>query len=146
MKLYIASDHAGVKMKCEIVKYLEKKGIDYEDLGSFNPENHDDYPDYAFTLAKKVVKNKGKGVLICGTGTGMVIAANKVKGVRAALAYDDYSAKMAKHDNDVNILCLRGRKFSLSKAKKILNKWLNTKFSGLSRHKRRIDKIKKYEK
>lgn len=147
MKIYLGADHAGFDTKEKIRKFLEKKKILYEDFGSLNKNEGDDYPDYAFKVAENVIKNKdSRGILVCGTGTGMVIAANKVKGVRAACAYDIYSAKMAKRDNDVNILCLRGRKFSSSKAVRIIDLWLKEEFSGKPRHKRRIDKISKYEK
>ncbi|PIN89421.1 ribose 5-phosphate isomerase B [Candidatus Pacearchaeota archaeon CG10_big_fil_rev_8_21_14_0_10_34_76] len=147
MKIYLGADHAGFDTKEKIRKFLEKREISYEDFSNINKKEEDDYPDYAFKVAEKVVKNKGsRGILICGTGTGMVIAANKVRGVRAACAYDNYSAKMAKKDNDVNVLCLRGRKFSSSKAVRIIDLWLKEEFSGKPRHKRRIDKISKYEK
>lgn len=146
-KIFIGSDHAGFTMKEKIMNFLDKKLIDYEDLGTYGGDKAADYPDYAFAVAKKVAKTKGtKGILICGTGTGMVIAANKVRGIRAALAYDKYSAEMAKNDNDVNILCLRGRKVSSRKSKRIVEIWLNTPFSKEARHKKRIQKITDFEK
>jgi|SRR3989344_7133838 len=147
MKILIASDHAGFKLKDKIKDFLNKKAINYEDLGAYGEDLNDDYPDYAFKVAERVSKEKNsKGILICGSGTGMVIAANKVKGVRAVLAYDSYSAKMASQDNDVNILCLRGKFFAPENAKKIVSTWIKTSFSNKSRHKRRIKKISDYEK
>lgn len=143
MKIILGSDHAGFKLKEFIKKYLESKGIAYEDLGTYSNKKRVDYPDYAVKVSKKVIKDKTKGILICGTGTGMVMAANKVKGARAALAYDKYSAIMARHDNDANILCLRGRKINLNKELKIVKIWLNAKFSRLARHKKRINKLDK---
>ena len=102
----------------------------------------DDYPDYAFKVAKAVAKHKGsKGILVCGTGIGMGIAANKVRGIRAAMAYDLYSAKMSRLHNDSNILELRGRKFPYKKNEQIVMAWLKTPFSGGARHKRRIAKL-----
>lgn len=146
MKIYIGSDHAGYKAKEKLKKFLEKKKIWYKDIGTHSSESTD-YPDYAFKVAEKVSENKdARGILICGTGTGMVMAANKVKGIRAAVAYDNYSAKMSRNDNDSNVLCLRGRKFPYEDLEKIVNIWLKTPFSGAKRHKRRINKIKRYEK
>jgi ribose 5-phosphate isomerase B len=105
-----------------------------------------DYPDYAIQVAEKVAEDKNlRGILVCGTGTGMTIAANKVKGVRAAAAYDAYSAKMSRIDNDTNVLGLRGRFFPFRRVKKIIHIWLETPFSGKDRHKRRIQKIADYE-
>ena len=144
--VYLGADHAGFKLKEKIKKYFDKMGITYWDLGGKGEEG-DDYPDYAFKVAEKVVKDKNsKGILICGTGTGMVIAANKIKGVRAAAAYDEYSARMAREHNDANILCLRGRHFSNEKNLKLVKIWLNAKFSGAKRHIRRIRKITDYGK
>ena len=146
MKVFLGADHAGFRIKEKIKKYFEKNKISYDDLGTFSTQPCD-YPEYALKVAKKVAKQKqDRGILICGTGTGMVIAANKVKGIRAIAAYDAYSAKMSRFDNDANILCLRGRKFPYAKIKKIVNIWLKTPFSKEKRHKKRINKITKYEK
>jgi len=145
MEIIIASDHAGFKLKEKIKKYLEIKNIDYRDLGTDSLESVD-YPDYALKVAEHVAKEKSRrGILVCGTGTGMTIAANKVKRIRAVAAYDVYSAKMSRVDNDANVLGLRGRFFPYEKVKKILNVWLTTPFSDRPRHKRRIKKISDYE-
>lgn len=145
MEVIIASDHAGFRLKEKIKKYLERKKIKYRDLGTDSLESVD-YPDYALKVAEWVAKNKNRrGILVCGTGTGMTIAANKVRGVRAVAAYDTYSAKMSRIDNDTNVLGLRGRFFPIEKIKKIINVWLNTPFSGERRHRRRIKKIEDYE-
>jgi len=142
-KIYLGSDHAGFRLKEKIKKYLEKNNLDYEDLGT-NSIERVDYPDYAKKVSKKVVSDKdSRGILICGTGTGMVIAANKIKGIRAVAAYDSYSAKMSRLDNDTNVLALRGRFFSFDKTKKIISVWLKTSFSKKERHKRRIKEIEK---
>ncbi len=145
MRVILASDHAGLRLKEKVKKYLARKKIEYEDLGT-NSFKSVDYPDYALKVAEKVSKNKNtRGILVCGTGTGMTIAANKVKGIRAVAAYDAYSAKMSRIDNDTNVLGLRGRFFPFEKMKKIITVWLDTPFSGEKRHKRRIKKIGDYE-
>lgn len=145
MKIYLASDHAGCDVRRKLVKYLESKKHKVIDMSAC--KDHDDYPPYAFKVAENVTKDKkSRGILICGSGTGMVIAANKVKGIRAIAAYDEYSAKMSRSDNDCNVLGLRGRKFSFVKIKKIVDVWLKTKFSQKPRHKRRLKEIAKYEK
>ena len=139
--IYIAADHAGYNLKEKIKKYLNSKNIIYEDLGG-NGDKDDDYPDFAFKVAKKVSINKNSfGILSCGTGMGMAMAANKVKGIRAALAYDKYSAVMARKHNNSNVLCLRARKFSSRKNIKFVKLFLNQEFTGEERHKRRISKI-----
>lgn len=143
--VYLGADHAGFPLKEKLKRYFDKMGITYEDLGGRGKDG-DDYPDFAFAVAKKVSKDKNSsGILICGTGTGMVIAANKVKGVRAAVGYDSYSAMMGRQDNDVNVLCLRGRRFSDKKNLDLVKIWLGEKFSGLDRHKRRLRKIARVE-
>ncbi len=145
MKLFIASDHGGFELKEALKPFLEKKGIQAVDLGT---ASHDsvDYPGFAFDLAKKVSQEKGEalGILICGTGIGMSIAANKVNGVRAALAYDEETGRLCKEHNDANVLCLGGRTTSLEKAEKIIAAWLGVKFLG-DRHERRVDKINAFK-
>ena len=144
--IYLGSDHAGFYLKQAIKKFLDSKNLMYQDLGGFSTKKPDDYPDYAEVVAKAVVKNKdNRGILICGTGTGMVIAANKIKGVRASVVYDAYTAKMSRKDNDSNIMCLGARDKPHS-VNTLLNVWLKTLFSNKPRHKRRIEKIKKLEK
>ena len=140
----LGADHAGFNLKEKLKKYFQKRRIPYEDVGTDGSKPHDDYPDYAVKAAKKVAKNKNyKGILVCGTGTGMAMAANKVKGVRAVIAYDPYSAKMSRVDNNANVLGLRGRFFPFARVKKIVDIWLSTPFSKKPRHKRRLRKIEK---
>ena len=142
--IFIGADHAGFSLKEKIKNYLDKNNIEYEDLGG-KGEAHDDYPDYAFKVAEKVSKNKNsRGILICGTGTGMVIAANKAKGIRAVVAYDSYSARASREHNNANVLCLRGRNFSTKKNLHLVKLWLNSDFKGADRHKRRLKKIENY--
>ena len=146
MKIYLGSDHAGLRLKEKIKSFLRRQKIPYEDLGT-NTRDPVDYPDYAFGVAERVARQKGsRGILICGTGTGMTIAANKVNGIRAAAAYDAYSAKMSRVDNDTNVLGLRGRYFPAERAMRIIAVWLRTPFSGKPRHRNRLRKIADYEK
>ncbi|PIN87027.1 ribose 5-phosphate isomerase B [Candidatus Woesearchaeota archaeon CG10_big_fil_rev_8_21_14_0_10_44_13] len=138
----IGSDHAGFRLKEALKKAFQRK-ISIVDMGAYSTDPVD-YPDIAKKVAKKVKAGRAegaKGILICGSGTGMCIAANRFKGIRAVAAYDAYSARMSRLDNDSNILCLRGRNFSPAKAKGITSIWLKTGFSGKKRHSRRIRKL-----
>jgi len=145
LKIYLGADHAGFALKEKLKIYFDKIGIGYEDFGG-NGEKGDDYPDFAFKVASRVAQEKrARGILICGTGTGMVIVANKVKGIRAAAAYDSYSAKMAKSHNNVNVLCLRGRKFLDDENLRLVKIWLKEKFSRGERHQRRLEKLVEIE-
>lgn len=134
--IYIGADHGGFEHKEYIRRLLEKKGVPYVDIGTFD-EKPVDYPKYAKEVAKKAVKEDTLGFLVCGTGTGMCIAANKIKGARAAVVYDEYSATMARKDNDAQIACLRGRNFPKTKIKIIVESFLSTKPSKAKRHVRR---------
>jgi ribose 5-phosphate isomerase B len=140
----IGSDHGGFATKSALSRALANAGYTLLDVGTFNDRTKVDYPDYAVQVARAVARDKSgktKGILICGTGTGMCIAANKVRGIRAAVAYDAYSAQMAREHNDANVLCLRGRKFPRGKAVALAKLFLRTPFSGEERHKRRIRKV-----
>lgn len=145
MQIIIGSDHAGFKMKEEIRKYVEKLGHKISDYGT-NSEESVDYPDIAGKVAENVVKQKKLGILVCGSGTGVTIAANKVKGARAALCFDEFTAKTSREHNDANILCLAGLDMTLGQARKITKAWIEAKFSNEERHKRRIEKIMRLEK
>lgn len=143
MRIAIASDHAGFHLKDEVKKVLDSLKVVYEDLG---PENTDsvDYPDFARKVAE-AVQEGNRGILICGTGIGMSIAANKFKGVRAALCNDAYSAQMSREHNDANILIMGGRVLTdVSQVLDIVKTWLQTEFEG-GRHQRRLDKINQFE-
>jgi ribose 5-phosphate isomerase B len=142
----IGSDHAGYKTKQAVMKALAKSGYTLLDVGTFNPDTRVDYPVYAEMVAKAVAHDPHcKGILVCGTGTGMAIAANKHKGIRAAFAFDTYSAKMAREHNDANILALRGRQFPTKTDIRLAKTFLASTFSGDARHKRRIALIAKLE-
>lgn len=144
--LYIASDHAGFQLKEELDDYLETLGQKIEDLGPYEMNPQDDYPDFALALAKKVASGEdGIGILICGTGQGMCMAANKVGGIRAAFAVDEFTARSAKEHVDANILCLGARITDPETAKKIVKIWLETPFSGEDRHNRRLKKIEEMD-
>ena len=139
-KIIIASDHGGFSLKNSIINHIREQGIDIEDYGCYNSESCD-YPIYAKEVANEVAKNKEvKGILVCGTGIGMSIAANKIKGIRAAHCTDTYSAKMTRKHIDSNILCLGERVTGVGLALDIVDIWLNTEFEG-GRHQKRIDMI-----
>ena len=147
MVIYLGADHAGYALKEKLKLMLEKKHIGFDDCGTHSEADKVDYPDYAEMVAKSVLKNKGAlGILVCGTGIGMCIAANKFKGIRAALCYNEFSAKMAREHNDANILCLGGRTMKPALASRIANAWLSTQFTNDDRHKRRLGKIAGLEK
>jgi len=141
----IASDHGGFELKERVVKYLKGKGYQFEDLGTFSTDSVD-YPDYGVKAAEGVAQGKyEKGIVICGTGIGISIAANKVHGIRAALCTNSYMARMSREHNDSNILALGGRVVGDELALDIVETWLNTEFVG-GRHKIRVDKIADIEK
>ncbi len=140
MRVAIGSDHGGFRLKEEIKSYLIEKGYDVDDFGCYSEESVD-YPDFAKKVAEAVAKGDyGFGVLMCGTGIGISIAANKVKGIRAALCHDGLTARLAKQHNNANILCMGGRTTGLETAKDIVDNYLSHEFEG-GRHLRRINKI-----
>ncbi len=139
-KIFISSDHAGFRLKESIKKYLEKKNFNFQDLGPIS-SNSVDYPDYAHKVAKKIKKNKKYvGILICGSGTGMNIAANKHKNIRAAQCFNSKSTKLSRLHNDANIITLGSRLITKKNALNFVSIFLNTKFEG-GRHLRRVKKI-----
>lgn len=144
-KIAIASDHAGLELKQDLKEFLTEIGLETLDMGVDNDASVD-YPDYGSPVAEKVSTGElKKGVLICGTGVGMSILANKFRGVRAALVSDVYTARMSREHNDANILVIGGRIVGKGLAREILRTWLETKFAG-GRHQRRLDKITEVEK
>ena len=139
-KIFISSDHAGFKLKEIIKSYLNKKKIDFKDLGP-STDARVDYPDYAHKVAKKVKTNRNNvGILICGSGTGMNIVANKHKNIRAAQCFNLKSAKLSRLHNDANIITLGSRLLSKKNVLNCINVFLNTKFEG-GRHLKRVKKI-----
>lgn len=144
MKIGIACDHAGLNLKEIILSFLKDSGIEFDDYGTSGCESVD-YPDYGFKVAEAVSRGEvERGILICGTGIGMSIVANKVSGVRAALCNDLFTAKMSRLHNDANVLTIGGRIVGADLAREIVNVWLNTPFEG-GRHSKRVDKITEIE-
>lgn len=140
----IGSDHGGVNLKETVKKFLEQKGLEYKDFGT-NSTDSCDYPDYAKAVCDAVVSGEcDKGILICGTGIGMSIAANKVKGIRAAHVTDTYSAAKTREHNNANVICLGERITGCDLALEIVNAYLNAEFQG-GRHQTRVDKIMAFE-
>lgn len=144
MKIATASDHAGYDLKKGILSYLDERKIEYEDYGC-GPDERVDYVDYAEKAIQSISSGKNdRAILICGTGLGMAIVANKFKGIRATPCCDEYSAEMSRSHNDSNCLTLGGRILPLDEALEIVRIWLETDFEG-GRHQQRIDKILKVE-
>ena len=141
----LGCDHGGFELKQEIIQYLEEKQIPYKDFGCDSPQSVD-YPIYARKVGRAIQKGEcEKGILICGTGIGISIAANKMKGIRAALCTDCFSAEATRLHNDANILALGGRVVGPGLALKIVETFLNTEFSHDERHERRISQIESEE-
>lgn len=139
MKYFVASDHAGKVLRAYVKKLLEDRGIEVEDLGC--EEERVDYPDYANKLCEAVLADESsKGVLICGSGIGMSMAANRHKGIRAALCHDAYTATAARAHNDANVLCMGERAIGLGVVESILESWLDGRFEG-GRHTARVEKL-----
>lgn len=142
MKIALAVDHAGLDLKNAVVSYLTEKGIEVVDFGLMSSDAAADYPDYGLPAAEAVADGRCEfGVLVCGTGIGMSICANKVKGVRCAVCGDCFSAEATRLHNDANIIALGARVTGEGLALKILETFLSTKYSGAERHTRRINKI-----
>lgn len=137
--IHIGCDHGALDLKNIIIRQLEERGLTVTDHGTYTPESCD-YPDIAHDVAQAVEKENGTGILLCGTGIGMSMAANHHKGIRAALCTTELHAKFARRHNDANILCLGARMTGVELAKAIVEAFLTTNFEG-GRHKRRIDKI-----
>ena len=141
MKLVVGSDHGGFDLKNDILTFLQSKsGIQFEDVGTYSSESVD-YPDFADKVVQSILKGDAdRGVLVCGTGIGISIKANRYKGIRAALVYDAFTAEMAKAHNNANILCFGGRTTSIDIVKLCLDTWMKTIYEG-GRHQRRLDKL-----
>lgn len=142
MKVGIAADHGGFEMKQKIMKLLYAEGHEVLDFGNQSYDENDDYPDFAIPLARAVAAGTvERGVLLCGSGVGASVAANKIDGVRAAVCHDDFSARQGVEDDDMNILCLGGRTTGIAVAWDCVKNFLGAKFSGAERHRRRLDKV-----
>ncbi len=140
MTIAIGSDHAGFPLKQVVKSWLEDHGYEVDDLGTYDTKSVD-YPDYAAAVAHAVAEGKAdRGILICGTGIGMSMSANKVPGIRAALCTDVYTARMSRRHNDANVLCMGARVIGPGVAESIVEAWLSEEFEG-GRHARRVGKI-----
>ncbi|MFB6225835.1 MAG: RpiB/LacA/LacB family sugar-phosphate isomerase [Candidatus Paceibacteria bacterium] len=144
-KVFIGSDHAGFELKQKLIDYLSNNSYEFEDVGPKDYDETDDYPDYALPLAQKVAAEDARGILLCGNGIGVCIAANKVEGARAGTAANEWMAKTMREDDNTNILCLPARNLNEQQAVEITETWLNTDFSEAKRHKRRLNKIHNFE-
>lgn len=146
MKLAIGCDHGAYEEKAALVTYLKEKGYEVTDFGTFGPESVD-YPDFVRPVAEAVSKKESDfGIVLCGTGIGASITANKYHGIRCALVYDPEIAKITREHNNTNVLAMGGRTTSIEVMKQIVDNWLETPFSNDQRHIRRIDKISEIEK
>ena len=144
MRIAIGCDHRGLNLKQFVMKLISQMGHSYEDLGCYTTESVD-YPDIAKKVAEAVTRGDfDYGILVCGTGIGMCIAANKVKGIRAALCHNVLGAQRARQHNDANIICLEGEGQTQDTVREIIDAFLNNKFEG-GRHQRRLDKIRAME-
>lgn len=148
MKIFLGADHQGFYLKEQVFAYLAKHGYEVEDVGDKELDPADDYPDFAQLAATKVigeVDEDPRAILLCGGGQGMAIAANRFRGIRAAVIWDAFEAKMTRKDNDSNVLCLPARLLEDNNEwKGIIETWLNTPFEGAARYKRRIAQIDEF--
>ena len=144
MQVFVGADHAGFQLKSTVMAHLSKRGINVEDDGDRELDPGDDYPQFAFTVATKVLGSEDddpRGILLCGSGQGMCIAANRVRGIRAALCWSEDIARETRNDNNSNVLCIPARTLTEEEALRIIDVWLDTPFSGAARHIRRINEI-----
>ena len=146
MKIGVGADHGGFEMKQKLVDLLITQGHDVVDFGNKRYDANDDYPDFAIPLACAVASGDlDRGILLCGSGVGIAVAANKVHGVRAALCHDDFTARQGVEDDDMNVLCFGGRTTGLAVAWNCTQSFLEAKFSGAERHRRRLAKVAKLD-
>lgn len=146
MIVAIGADHGGFHLKIKIVEFLKELGHEVHDLGTHS-EDPVDYPDFALAVAQEILLQKAvRGILICGSGVGACVAANKFPGIRAAICHDTFSAHQGVEDDNINVLCLGARVIGTELAKDIVKVWLSASFSGAERHKRRLFKVEEIEK
>jgi ribose 5-phosphate isomerase B len=146
MTIGIAADHGGFDMKQQLVNLLTAEGHEVFDFGNKVYDGNDDYPDFAIPLARAVSRGDvERAILLCGSGVGASVAANKVVGVRAAVCHDDFSARQGVEDDDMNVLCLGGRTTGVAVAWDCIENFLNAEFSGAERHRRRLAKVAELE-
>jgi ribose 5-phosphate isomerase B len=146
MRVAIGADHGGFDMKTQLAALLAQAGHQVVDCGNKVLDPDDDYPDFAIPLARAVAEGQvDRGVLICGSGVGVSVVANKIRGIRAALVHDNYSARQGVEDDNMNVLCLGGRTTGAAVAWDCVQNFLNAKFTGAERHRRRMVKVEKLE-
>jgi ribose 5-phosphate isomerase B len=146
MIIAVGADHGGFVLKNKIVEFLKELGHKVHDLGTHS-EDPADYPDFAMAVSREILLQKAeRGILICGSGVGACVAADKFPGIRAAICHDTFSAHQGVEDDNINILCLGARVIGTELAKDIVKVWLSASFSGAERHKRRLSKVEKIEK
>ena len=145
MKIAVGADHGGFLLKVTIVRFVKERGFDILDFGTHSTEPSD-YPDFARSVSEAVLGGKAeRGILLCGSGVGACVAANKFPGIKAAVCHDTFSAHQGVEDDDMNVLCLGGRVIGHGLAKEIVNTFLLSNFSGAERHLRRLNKVKEFE-
>lgn len=146
MKLAVAADHAGFDLKVQVVPWLESLGHEVIDLGAYELDPDDDYPDFAAAVARAVIADQAeRGILICGSGVGACITANKIKGIRACLCHDTYSARQGVEHDSMNVICVGGRIIDLAQAKEVLSAFIAANFLTDVRFQRRLDKLNEVE-
>ena len=146
MKVAVGADHAGFELKGEIVKWLESEGHQVDDTGAHEFDPDDDYPDFAVAVAGSIRSGQSeRGIVICGSGVGACITANKVKGIRACLCHDTYSARQGVEHDDMNVVCIGGRVIGIELTKVVLEAFLNARFLPEPRFQRRLDKLNQVE-
>jgi ribose 5-phosphate isomerase B len=142
MRVAVSADHAAVLLRRRVVEHLQAGGHEVLDLGIDDPDRPDDYPDRAAECGRAVTDGRAEvGVLLCGSGAGAAIAANKLKGVRAALCHDSFSARQSREDDDANVMCLGERVIGAGLALELIDRFLASSFTGAERHRRRLDKV-----
>jgi len=147
MKIAIASDHAGFPLKAELIPFLKSLGYEVADLGTDSAERPVDYPDFAEKASREILAGRAeRAIVVCGSGVGACVAANKIKGIRAGLCHDTYSAHQGVEHDDINVLCLGSRIIGASLAFEVAAAFVSAKFSGEDRHRRRLNKIFDLEK
>ncbi len=147
MKVAIGADHAGFDLKCEITAWLESQGHQVSDVGSYQMDPNDDYPDFAVAVAGSVLSGETeRGIVICGSGVGASITANKVKGIRACLCHDSYTARQGVEHDNMNVICIGGRVIGIELTKVVLEAFLDASFIQEARFQRRLDKLIQVEK
>ena len=146
MRIAVASDHGGFPLKARVVEMLQKLGHDAADLGTCSGDTPDDYPDFAEAVARAVLEGRAdRAILLCGSGAGAAVAANKFKGIRAATCHDSFSAHQCVEDDNVNVMCLGARVVGPELALELVRIYIDAAFSGAERHRRRLNKIAGFE-